>query len=140
MPDDHDAIVEIPPNRVRFFGRTGHMLLPCPATVAKTLKRIARSTLITTDTLRQELARQFGVEAVCPVTTRKALQSLARDGNDSSNWWRVLRKTGEVLAGFPEGGAAQIRLLGAAGYKLDRSGKTSRVMEAAAHFSNSTKG
>ena len=35
-----DLIVEIPESRVKFFGRTGKMLLPSPATVAALIKEI----------------------------------------------------------------------------------------------------
>lgn len=71
-------IVDIPPNRIRYFGGSnGKMLLPSPMTIASMIKRIPESKLITTDLLRRELTQQFNVQGTCPVTTKKSLRSLA---------------------------------------------------------------
>jgi hypothetical protein len=35
-----DLIVDIPAERIKFFGTTGKMLLPCPATVAALIEQI----------------------------------------------------------------------------------------------------
>ena len=48
-----DVIVEIPQNRVKFFGTTGKMLLPSLSTIAALIKKIPAHKLITTDLLRQ---------------------------------------------------------------------------------------
>lgn len=122
-----DAIVPIPENRVRFFGGTGHMLLPCPATVAAIILQVPPAKLITTDLLRQKLAKQFKVEGVCPVTTRNALRAIAHDSDSKIAYWRVINQTGDLIPMFPggvEGHAAQLRK---EGFTITTRGKTPRV-------------
>src|SRR5437868_13382738 len=81
MELQEDAIVDIPENRVKFFGGTGKMLLPSAATVAALIKKIPEHKLITTNFLCQELTHQFEVRGTCPVTTQKALQAIAHDSS-----------------------------------------------------------
>jgi len=77
MKPQEDVIVDIPKDRVKFFGGTGKMLLPSPATVAALIKKIPKRKLITTNLLCKELTDQFKVRGTCPVTTQKALQAIA---------------------------------------------------------------
>jgi hypothetical protein len=70
MVPQEDLIVEIPENRVKFFGGVGKMLLPSPATVAALIKKIPERKLITTGLLCQKLTEQFKVRGTCPVTTQ----------------------------------------------------------------------
>ncbi len=58
-----DVIVDIAEDRVKFFGGTGKMLLPSPATVAALIKKIPKRNLITTNLLCKELTDQFKVRA-----------------------------------------------------------------------------
>lgn len=88
MIQQEDSIVDIPPERVKFFGTTGKMLLPSAATVAALLSQIPASKLLTTVQLRQKLTAQFKVEGTCPVTTRKALQAVAQDADSRTPYWR----------------------------------------------------
>src|SRR6185369_7341730 len=60
-----DEIVPIPEKRVKFFGTTGKMLLPSPATLAVILNRIQEKQIVTTEQLSKLLAEMFEVEAVC---------------------------------------------------------------------------
>ena len=91
MIQEHDEIVDIPRNRIRYFGGTGKMLLPSPGTIANIIKRIPKSKLLTTDLLRQELTDQFHVKGTCPVTTKKSLQALVNDPGTNVAYWRVIR-------------------------------------------------
>ncbi|MBO0777997.1 MAG: hypothetical protein J2P37_04135, partial [Ktedonobacteraceae bacterium] len=52
MEAQEDAIVDIPENRIRFFGTSGKMLLPSPATVETLIEKIPERQLMTTDLLR----------------------------------------------------------------------------------------
>ena len=65
-----DSIVDIPEERVKFFGTTGKMLLPSAATVAAVIDKIPAYKLLTTSHLRERLTRQFNVEGTCPVTKK----------------------------------------------------------------------
>jgi hypothetical protein len=71
-----DSIVPIPPEREKFFGTKGRMLLPSPRSVATVLAEFPEGTEVTVKLLRTRLAEKFGVEAVCPPTTRKAWKAL----------------------------------------------------------------
>ena len=48
MVPQEDVIVEIPENRLKFFGDAGKMLLPSSATVAALIKKIPEHKLTTT--------------------------------------------------------------------------------------------
>ena len=76
MEPQEDVIVDIPKDRVKFFGGTGKMLLPSPATVAALIKKIPKRKLITTNLLCKELTDQFKVRGTCPVTTQKLSKRL----------------------------------------------------------------
>lgn len=120
-----DAIVDIPAERVKFFGTTGKMLLPSPATLKAAIQTIPTGQLLTTERLRQRLAAQFHVEAVCPVTTRRSLKALAQ--TDDSPYWRVINADGGLNADFPGGVSAQADHLRSEGVTIDVSGKKPKV-------------
>jgi hypothetical protein len=122
-----DAIVDIPKERVGFFGGAGKMLLPGPATVAAVIEKVPARSLITTNLLCQRLTRQFNVQGTCPVTTQKALQALAHDPSDTVAYWRVVKANGELIARFPGGAEGQAERLRKEGFSLDRKGKAPRV-------------
>lgn len=133
MEPHDEAIVEIPANRVKYFGTTGKMLLPSPAAIEAILNRIPQQKLITTELLRDELAEEFEVEAVCPVTTQKSLKALARDTTHPVAYWRVLKKNGELMTYFPGGAQAQADHLKQEGFTIDAEGKKPKV----SHFADS---
>jgi hypothetical protein len=89
-----DLIVEIPKNRLKFFGGAGKMLLPSPATVAALIKKIPEHKIITTGLLCKELTEQFKVRGTCPVTTQKALQEIAHDSTNECPYWKVVNPSG----------------------------------------------
>ena len=123
MEPQEDVIVDIPKDRVKFFGGTGKMLLPSPATVAALIKKIPKRKLITTNLLRQELTDQFKVRGTCPVTTQKALQAIAHGSSKNIAYWRVINTNGGLIARFPDGAA----LLVEEGFTIDTKGKVSKV-------------
>ncbi|HZR43831.1 MAG TPA: hypothetical protein VFB12_27200, partial [Ktedonobacteraceae bacterium] len=94
MELQEDAIVDIPENRLRYFGGPGKMLLPCPATVEALIKKIPEHQIITTKLIEQVLTEQFNVQGTCPVTTKKALRAVANDSSRNVAYWRVVRKNG----------------------------------------------
>ncbi len=124
-----DRIVDIPPNRVKFFGCTGKMLLPSPATVAAVIKRIPSRQLITTELLRKTLTAQFEVEGTCPVTTQKALQAVANEASPNVAYWRVINQNGSLNNKFPGGAARHAALLEQEGFTIDSQGKAPKVSQ-----------
>jgi hypothetical protein len=110
MESQEDVIVDISPNRTKFFGGTGKMLLPGPATVAALIKKIPKRKLITTNLLCQALTDQFKVRGTCPVTTQKALQAIVHGSSEKIAYWRVINTNGGLIARFPGGAAGQAAL------------------------------
>jgi 6-O-methylguanine DNA methyltransferase, DNA binding domain len=127
MQPREDAIVDIPENRLRFFGGAGKMLLPGPATVAALIKKVPAHKLITTNLLCQKLTQQFNVQGTCPVTTQKALQAVAHDPSNEVAYWRVIKVSGGLIAQFPGGAEGQAERLRKEGFTLDRKGKVTKV-------------
>ena len=126
MALQEDLIVDIPPERVKFFGTTGKMLLPSVATVAALVAQIPASRLLTTTQLRQKLTAQFNVQGTCPVTTRKALKAIAQDASSPAPSWRVINQDGGLLSVYPGGKTAQAARLQAEGLAVE-PGKTPKV-------------
>ena len=124
---EEDSIVDISPAREKFFGCSGKMLCPSPATVAALIQKIPKDKLISSDLLRKKLAEQFDVQAVCPVTTKNALQAIANDASKSVDYWRVVKKNGELMAYFPGGLKGQAALLKKAGFAIDAAGKAPKI-------------
>lgn len=122
-----NLIVDIPENRIKFFGGRGKMLLPTPEVLSNMIKTIPESKLLTLDALRKALAKQFEVLGVCPVTTKKSLIALANDSEVNVPFWRVLKPTGELLNYLPGGLESQANQLKAEGFSLDDRGKTLKV-------------
>jgi hypothetical protein len=127
MEHQEDAIVDIPKDRVKFFGGTGKMLLPGPATVAALIKKIPESKLITTKLLCKELSDEFRVRGTCPVTTQRALQAIAHDSSKNIAYWRVINSNGGLIARFPGGATGQAALLREEGFTIDTKGKVPKV-------------
>ncbi len=126
MALQEDLIVDIPPERVKFFGTTGKMLLPSAATVEALIAQIPTSRLLTTTQLRQKLTEQFNVQGTCPVTTRKALKTIAQDARSAVPYWRVINQNGGLMTTFPGGAAAQAAHLQAEGLVIE-VGKSPKV-------------
>ena len=127
MLPQEDLIVEIPENRLKFFGGTGKMLLPSPTTVAALIKEIPEHKLITTRILCKELTDQFKVRGTCPVTTQKALQEIAHDSANECPYWRVVNTSGGLIARFPGGVGGQAALLRKEGFAIDTKQKVPKV-------------
>lgn len=127
MLPHEDAIVNIPENRLRYFGGPGKMLLPSPATIAALIQKVPQDKLITTDLLRSTLTNQFEVDGTCPVTTQKALKVIARVSPPEVAYWRVIKQNGGLMAYFPHGVEEHAELLKKAGFTIDTKGKAPKV-------------
>ena len=127
MEPQEDLVVDIPKERIKFFGGAGKMLLPGPATVAALIKTVPEHKLITTRLLCQELTDQFKVKGTCPVTTQKAVQTIAYDSTKKVPYWRVIQANGGLMSRFPGGVEGQATLLKNEGFALDRKAKAAKV-------------
>jgi hypothetical protein len=127
MEPQDDAVVDIPKDRLKFFGGAGKMLLPGPATVAALIAKVPAHKLITTNLICQKLAEQFNVRGTCPVTAQKALQAVAHDPGRQVAYWRVIKADGGLIARFPGGAEGHAERLRKEGFALDRKGKATKV-------------
>ncbi len=105
-----DQVVPISPEREKFFGCSGKMLLPCPTTVAALIEEVPSGRVATMELLRRELARRNGVEAVCPFQTKQAIRAIASESG-TVPFWRLVKKNGELLPYLPGGVVNHARLL-----------------------------
>jgi len=129
METQEDVIVDIPKERIKFFGGLGKMLLPSPTTVAAVIEKIPEHKLVTTHLLCQELTRQFKVQGTCPVTTKKALQAIAHDSTKKVAYWRVIKTDGGLFGQFPGGVDEQAVHLRKEGFAVDTKGKLPKVKD-----------
>jgi hypothetical protein len=127
MEQLEDLIVDISPERERFFGTSGRMLIPSPSTIGALLGELPADRLITTDQMRSILAARAGVEATCPPSMLKSLQALARDETSNVEFWRVIKKNGDLIAALPGGIDNQSVRLVSAGFDVDRDRQPPRV-------------
>ena len=127
MEPKEDAIVDVPKDRLKFFGGAGKMLLPGPATVAALIEKVPAHKLITTSLLCQKLTQQFNVQGTCPVTTQKALQAVAHDPSSEVAYWRVIKANGGLMTRFPGGAERQAERLRKEGFAVDGRGKAPKV-------------
>ena len=113
----------------------GRMLVPTPLQVAKALRRVPRSRLITPALLRARLARQSGADFTCPMTTGiflsilagAAEEALARGGRPIAPYWRVVDDRGRLPPKFPPGPGRQAAHLRAEGHRVSRAGRIDQV-------------
>lgn len=126
-PLSKDAIVDIAPQQIRFFGTPGKMLLPSRATVEANLKTIPKGHLLTTDLLRKQMAEQFNVQGTCPVTTKKVLRAIANQPHQKAPYWRVVKQNGELMDYYPNGLRGHATLLKKEGLVIDTQGKKPKV-------------
>jgi 6-O-methylguanine DNA methyltransferase, DNA binding domain len=129
MEPQEDVIVDIPPNRIKFFGGPGKMLCPGPPTVAAVLKKVPLHKLITTNLITKKLTTQFKVQGTCPVTTQKALQAIAHSPNEKIAYWRVVNTNGGLNARFPGGAHGHAALLKKEGFTIDTKGSVPKVKD-----------
>ena len=134
-------IVDVPPEGVtRLGGAT--MLIARPLDIDELVRTIPKGKLATTGTVRAKLARDFGAETTCPLTTGIFLRLVAEaaeedraEGNTKiAPYWRVIKNDGALNEKFPGGEKAHAELLKAEGFKIEAMGKRKpRVAEFEKH-------
>jgi hypothetical protein len=136
MDASQDIVVAISPEREKFFGRSGTMLIPSPETVAAFIQELPTNKLITTELLRQELAMRHQADVTCPAAMQKALRTIARRTDDSVPYWRVVKKDGSPLSIFPGGVTGQATLLEQAGFVMETKKEMLRVQNLAENLAS----
>jgi len=126
-------LVRIPASMQRRFGN-GIMLIPRPLDVDELIRKVPKGRLVTQSRIREVLARAYGADVTCPITTgifvrivAEAAQEEAREGKKRiTPFWRVVRDDGSLIEKFPGGVEAQADRLRAEGHDLE-FGKKTRV-------------
>jgi alkylated DNA nucleotide flippase Atl1 len=109
----------------------GTMAIPAPIEVDQIMRSVPRGRVLTTDVMRAFIARKHRASVGCPLTTgifawisANAAEEAATEGEqDTTPYWRTLKKGGELNAKFPGGIEAQKARLKAEGHCIETKGK-----------------
>lgn len=96
----------------------GRMLVASPLAVAQAVSAIPEGRVMRMPELRDMLARQYGADYACPLSTGIFLRIAAEAAEEEGSylpWWRVVDRDGKPLAKLPGGPAEQRRRLAAEG-------------------------
>jgi len=115
--------------------RRATLLVPTPLVVAAELCRVKRGRLITPSALRERLARRFGADATCPLTTGIFLHILAGAAEEQLRagrrpvgpYWRVVDERGFLNAKWAPGPERQAEHLRREGHRIERAGAKRRL-------------
>jgi len=121
----------------------GRMLIPKPLDVDALVRRVHRGKLATVDQIRERLARDFGADLTCPLTTgiflriaaEAAEEDASRGERDVTPYWRVIKGDGSLNEKLPGGVEAQAARLREEGHTVE-PGK-SKGPPRVANFANS---
>ncbi|PYS72346.1 MAG: hypothetical protein DMF73_08555 [Acidobacteria bacterium] len=122
-------VVRVPPKMSRFGN--GTMLIPTPKLIDDLIRTVPKGKLVTVGELRRKLAKDFGTEVTCPLTTgifvRIAAEAAEEDRANGKKritaYWRVVKDDGRLNPKFPGGVAQQGSYLRAEGLSVLPDGK-----------------
>jgi hypothetical protein len=105
----------------------GRMLIPKPLDVDALVRRIHKGNLATVDQIRERLARDFGADLTCPLTTgiflriaaEAAEEELQRGERSITPYWRVIKGDGSLNEKLPGGVEAQAQRLRNEGHAIE---------------------
>lgn len=106
------------------------MVIPKPIDVYNIMKQIPKGKLITTNEIRQILAKKYNVDTACPLTTGIFVNisaNAAFELNDNMPYWRTLKSNGELNPKFPNAPKEQIVLLENEGFEIISKGKKIKI-------------
>ena len=115
------------PKAITRYGGS-RMLLAPPIEYDVLMKAVPSGKVITTDRLRDYLAKKHNADFTCPLTcgifvSVAAHASVERGGADETPWWRTLKKDGELNEKYPEGIDGQKLRLEMEGHTVIQKGK-----------------
>jgi alkylated DNA nucleotide flippase Atl1 len=129
-------IVRVPPKWRKQYG--GTMAIAHPLDVDALVRRIRKGSVATVRQLRERLARKYGANHTCPLTTGIFLRIVAEVAEEDRRagkknlapYWRVVRDDGSLNDKFPGGARAQARRLRAEGLAVTfGKGSAARVRD-----------
>ena len=110
------------------------MLLAPPLAYDAIMRKVPEGKIITSDKIREYLARMHNADFTCPMTAGIFINTVAhaskeRDGNDPTPFFRTLRKNGELNEKYPDGYDEQKLLLEMEGHTVIQKGKRYFVLD-----------
>ncbi len=132
---DLPKIVELDEKLRKKYSGARTMLVPHPKQIYEIMSRVPLGNLITVSEIRDILAKKFGTDTTCPLTTgifitiaANAAEEIAeKTGQKPIPWWRTLRSKGELNNKAPGGLENHARLLEEEGFIIIRQGKKWKV-------------
>ncbi len=113
------------------------MTVPSPMEVNNIMAKVPRGKLITTDIIRQKVAKKHGTDIGCPLTcgiftwiSAHAAEEARQEGKKKiTPYWRTLKKDGELNEKYPGGIANQAKILKQEGQKIIKKNKKTLVLD-----------
>jgi hypothetical protein len=105
----------------------GRMLIPKPLDVDALMRKIEKGKLATVEQIRERLAKDFGADFSCPMTTgiflriaaETAEEDLSKGEKQITPYWRVVKADGSLNPKFPGGVEAQAARLREEGHSIE---------------------
>ncbi|NOZ70278.1 MAG: hypothetical protein GXP46_13810, partial [Deferribacteres bacterium] len=127
---DLPKVVKIPEKAKKKWG-SGTIAIPAPLEVDAIMKKVPRGKLITTNEIRNKVAKKHKANVGCPLTTgifsliaANAAEEEAREGKKKiTPYWRTLKTGGILNEKYPGGINNQKRLLQSEGHRVVKKGK-----------------
>jgi len=115
----------------------GKMVIPAPREVDALMRQVPKGRLVSMNGLRAALAKKYGVDFACPITTgifswiaaHAAAEAEAEGAKRITPYWRTLKTGGEVNPKYPGGVAAVAKRLQAEGHILVSKGNRTLVAD-----------
>ena len=120
---------------VRVISRFGgnRMLIAPPLYYDEIIKKIPCGMLLTSDIVRNHLAKRHAADFTCPLTAgifiNISAHAAVERGTDDTPYWRLLKKDGELNEKYPLGIDGQKMLLEMEGHRIIQKGKRYFVEE-----------
>ncbi len=113
----------------------GKILIPKPLDIERLINSTKKGELLTTDTIREQLAKEKNVRLTASAPTKIYLkhialaseEDIAEGKNNITPYWRVLLPNGLINDKFPGGFEKQQKLLESEGHKIELYGKRKKV-------------
>jgi hypothetical protein len=137
-------IVPVPKKWEKRFGR-GTIAIAHPLHMEALIRTVRKGRLVTQLQIRKRLARKYGADHLCPLTTGIFLRIISEAAEEDrvsgkekvTPYWRVVRDDGSLNERFPGGAVAQMRRLRAEGHTLKPAAKNNwRVQELSRRLAN----
>jgi hypothetical protein len=138
LADDKDLpkVITIGPKQRARWGE-GTCAIPSPREIDRLMRRVPRGKLTTTNELRAAVARNYGANIGCPITTgifawiaaHAAEEAAAAGAHSITPYWRTLKAKGELNPKFPGGVPVLTALLEAEGHAVIQRAKKSFVRD-----------